>query len=61
MPELSAGTPPQDRSRVDLGRASEVAWWCATLGVSEQQLRDAVAAAGSDIRDVRTELGQGRD
>jgi hypothetical protein len=61
MAEISAGTPPQDRSRIDLTRPSEVAWWCTTLGVSERQLRDAVVAAGPDIRDVRTELGQGRD
>lgn len=61
MPDIPAGTPPQDHSRVDLSRPSEVAWWCATLGVSERQLRDAVAAAGPEIRDVRTELGQGRD
>lgn len=61
MPELPTGTPPQDRSRVDLTRAPEVSWWCTTLGVSEQELRDAVAAAGTDIREVRRELGQGRD
>lgn len=61
MPELSPGNPPRDRTRVDVTNADEVAWWCVTLGVSEQQLRDAVAVAGADIRDVRNELGQDRD
>lgn len=61
MTDISAGEPPRDRSRVDLSRPEEVAWWCATLGVSERQLREAVAVAGENIREVRVELGQGRD
>jgi hypothetical protein len=61
MSHFPAGTPPADHSRVNLARPAEVRWWCATLGVSEQQLREAVAAAGSRIEDVRRELGQGRD
>lgn len=61
MTEISPGNPPRDRSRVDLTRPDDVAWWCATLGVSERQLREAVAAAGDGIRGVRVELGQGRD
>lgn len=60
-PTLIPGVPPADRSRVDLARPDEVAWWCATLGVSERQLREAVALAGPDIRDVRAALGDGRD
>lgn len=61
MAESPAGTPPVDRTCVDLTRPAEVAWWCATLGVSERELRDAVAAAGPDIGSVRNELGQNRD
>lgn len=61
MTDISAGEPPRDRSRVDLSRPEEVAWWCARLGVSERQLREAVAVAGENIREVRVELGQGRD
>jgi hypothetical protein len=53
--------PSLDRSRIDLTNPGEVAWWCATLGVSERQLHDAVEAAGPEIGAVRTELGQGRD
>jgi len=55
------GTPPADLSRIDLTRSEEVAWWCATLGTSERELRDAVKAAGPEIRAVRVELGQRRD
>lgn len=61
MTELHPGRSPADHSRIDLTRADEVAWWCATLGVSETELRDAVAAAGTATHDVRSALGAGRD
>lgn len=61
MTELHPGRAPADHSRIDLTRPDEVAWWCATLGVSETELRDAVAAAGPVTRDVRVALGEGRD
>lgn len=61
MTDLHPGRAPADHSCIDLGHADEVAWWCATLGVSETELRDAVAVAGPLTRDVRVALGEGRD
>jgi len=45
------------RSVVDVTRAEEVAYWMATLGVSEIDLRRAVAASGEVPGDVRDYLG----
>ncbi|MDI3383529.1 DUF3606 domain-containing protein [Xenophilus aerolatus] len=45
------------RSVVDVTRAEEVAYWMATLGVSEMDLRRAVAASGEVPGDVRDYLG----
>ena len=45
------------RSVVDITRAEEVAYWMATLGVSEMELRRAVAASGEASSDVRDYLG----
>ena len=36
-----------DRSRINLSEAHEVRYWTRELGVSEEQLRDAIAALGS--------------
>lgn len=45
------------RSVVDVTRAEEVAYWMTTLGVSEIDLRRAVAASGEVPGDVRDYLG----
>ena len=45
------------RSVVDVTRAEEIAYWMATLGVSEMDLRRAVAASGEAAGDVRDYLG----
>lgn len=42
---------------VDVTRAEEVAYWMAALGVSEMDLRRAVAASGEAAGDVRDYLG----
>ncbi len=57
---LSSPTPEDivvPRSVVDVTRAEDVAYWMATLGVSEMDLRRAVAASGDAARDVRDYLG----
>ena len=36
-----------DRSRINLSEAHEVRYWTRELGVSEEQLRGAIAALGS--------------
>ena len=45
-----------DRSRVNVNEAHEVAYWTKTFGVSEEQLRAAVKAAGPMVEDVRKQL-----
>lgn len=46
-------------SRVGLAEEHEVHGWCQALGVSEEELRVAVAAVGDDADEVRSHLGRG--
>jgi hypothetical protein len=48
---------PADRSRISLGEDWEVQWWTKALGVSEENLREAVAAVGNSANAVREHLG----
>ncbi|RRN78261.1 MULTISPECIES: DUF3606 domain-containing protein [Pseudoxanthomonas] len=50
------GSP--DRDRINLSEDYEVRYWTEALGVSEQQLREAVAAVGSTADAVRRHLGR---
>ncbi|MCW0199842.1 DUF3606 domain-containing protein [Sphingopyxis sp.] len=45
-----------DRSRISLGEDYEVRDWIASLGVSEQELREAVGAVGNSADAVRAYL-----
>lgn len=47
---------PQDRSRINLEEDYEVRYWTEELGVSEEQLREAMQAAGSSVDAVRKHL-----
>ncbi len=47
---------PADRSRVDLGKPSEIEHWTKQWNVSEEQLRKAVAEVGDDVPAVATFL-----
>ncbi|MET3178956.1 DUF3606 domain-containing protein [Variovorax sp. NFACC27] len=49
---------PQDASRINVNEAHEVRYWTQTLGVTEAQLRSAIAAAGVEVKDVRAYLGK---
>lgn len=49
---------PQDRTRINVNEPHEVRYWTQTLGVTEAQLRSAVAAAGVEVKDVRVYLGK---
>jgi len=49
---------PQDATRIDVNEAHEVRYWTQALGVTEAQLRSAVAAAGVEVKDIRTYLGK---
>ena len=46
-----------DRSRISLGEEYEVRDWTRALGVTEQQLREAVDAVGNSADKVREYLG----
>ena len=50
----------QDRDRINLNEDYEVRDWAKSLGVSEDQLRSAVAKAGPMVKDVKAHL-QRRD
>ncbi|HVI59328.1 MAG TPA: DUF3606 domain-containing protein [Luteimonas sp.] len=49
---------PADRSRIALEEDWEVQWWTKSLGVSEEELREAVAAVGNSATAVREHLGK---
>ena len=49
---------PQDSSKISLTEAWEIRYWTHTLGVTESQLRAAVAVAGHGAAAVRRHLGK---
>ena len=50
------GSP--DRDRINLSEDYEVRYWTGALGVTEQQLREAVQAVRSTAEAVRRHLGR---
>ena len=48
----------QDRSRINVNEPWEVRHWTQEFGVSEAELREAVAAAGVSVSAVRRHLGK---
>lgn len=49
---------PQDRSRVNVNEPWELQYWSKKFGVSEEQLKDAVKAAGTSADAVGKHLGK---
>lgn len=49
---------PQDASRINIHESWEVAYWCRTLGISQQQLIAAVRAVGPSAAAVKKHLGK---
>jgi len=47
---------PRDRSRVNTDQDYELRYWTRELGVSEEQLKDAVRRVGSSADKVRQHL-----
>jgi len=47
---------PQDRSRINVNESHELRYWTKELGVTEEQLRAAVKAAGVSASAVREHL-----
>jgi hypothetical protein len=58
MAEDLSSRDPQDRSRVNVNETHELRYWTKELGVTEAQLRAAVAAAGTSAQAVRSYLGK---
>ena len=50
----------QQRSRINLGEPSEVAYWAKSLGVTNERLIEAVEKVGDDVQAVRKEVGERR-
>lgn len=49
---------PADRTRINVNESWELRWWTESLGVTEQELRAAVAAVGTSASAVRQHLGK---
>ena len=48
---------PRDRSRISLGEEYEVRYWTNELGVSREELEQAVKSVGNSAQKVREHLG----
>jgi hypothetical protein len=48
----------QDRDRINVNQPHEVAYWTKAFGVTEGELRQAVAAVGDRADAVRKHLGK---
>ena len=56
MPDDPGKRGQHDRYRINIKEAYEVHYWAKALGVSEEQLRSAVATAGPMVDDVKAHL-----
>jgi hypothetical protein len=58
MSDDKSKTGSPDRDRINLSEDYEVQYWTKELGVSEQELREAVKAVGNTAKAVRERLGK---
>lgn len=58
MPDDTSNRGAQDRARINVNEVHEVRYWTEALGVSEEKLREAVAAVGVSADAVRQYLGK---
>lgn len=49
---------PQDSSRISTSEEWEIRYWTKTLGVSEEELKNAVKAVGNSADAVRKHLNK---
>ena len=47
-----------DFAKINLHKPEEIRYWTKLLQVTERQLRDAVAAVGVQVKEVRRYLGK---
>lgn len=53
MNDISSGRVPAEPGRVDVSAVWELEYWMGVFAVSEEQLREAVAAVGNASEDVK--------
>ncbi|GAC1428777.1 MAG: hypothetical protein NVSMB6_28420 [Burkholderiaceae bacterium] len=53
MDDMSSGRVPAEPGRVDISEVWEREYWMGVFAISEEQLREAVAAVGSGTEDVK--------
>jgi hypothetical protein len=58
MADDKTKTRPRDARRINLDEPYEIQNWCKSLGLSEQELRDAVAKVGTSAEAVKKHLGK---
>ena len=58
MPDDTTNRGAQDRARININEDHEIRYWTKALGVSEEKLREAVAAVGVSADAVRQHLGK---
>jgi len=51
-------TGRQDDQRINVDQEHELGYWSEKLGVSREQLRKAVQAAGPMVKDIQRHLGR---
>jgi len=59
MPDDTTLRSHQDQLRINVDEPHEVRYWTQRLGCTEEELRKAVARAGTVPKDVRSALGRG--
>ena len=58
MPDDTSNRGAQDRARINVNEDHEIRYWTQALGVTEEELREAVAAVGVSADAVRQHLGK---
>ena len=57
MADDTSNRGAQDRARINVNEDHEIRYWTQALGVTQEQLREAVAAVGVSVDAVRQHLG----
>ncbi len=60
MPDNTTLRQGPDRVRISLQQEHEVRYWTQALGVTKEQLEQAVKVVGNSVEDVRKFLGDRR-
>ena len=58
MPDDTSDRSRQDQLRININEPHEIRYWTQRLGCTEEELRKAVASAGTMAKDVRSALGR---